>query len=77
MIGKALPDFNLSDIDGKLVKLADLKGKPIIINLWFAQYPPCIAEMPTLSVIKEKYSSTDIQFLSMTYETKEAVKKFL
>ncbi len=77
MIGKALPDFNLSDIDGKLVKLADLKGKPIIINLWFAQCPPCIAEMPTLSVIKEKYSSTDIQFLSMTYETKEAVKKFL
>jgi cytochrome c biogenesis protein CcmG, thiol:disulfide interchange protein DsbE len=77
MIGKALPDFTFKDIDGKVVKLADLKGKPIILNLWFIECPPCIAEMPTLNAIKDRYANTDIQFLSITYESKEKVKKFL
>jgi len=77
MIGKKLPDFNFTDIEGKLVSLKDLIGKPIVINFWFVECPPCIAEMPSLNSIKERYSSSDIQFLSMTYESKEEVIKFL
>ncbi len=77
MIGKALPDFTFTDLDDKIVKLADLKGKPIILNLWFVECPPCIAEMPTLNSIKERYKNTDIQFLSITYESKEKVKDFI
>lgn len=77
MIGEPLPDFNFEDLDGKMVHLSELKGKPIIINLWFVECPPCIAEMPTLNSIKERYSHSDIQFLSMTDESKERVKKFL
>ena len=77
LIGQPLPDFTFKDLEGKILKLSDLKGKPIIINLWFVECPPCIAEMPTLNSIKERYSNTDIQFLSMTYETKIKVQKFL
>ena len=77
MIGQPLPDFNFKDLDGKMVHLSQLKGKPIIINLWFVECPPCIAEMPALNSIKDRYSNSDIQFLSMTYETKESVRKFL
>ena len=77
IIGQPLPDFTFNDLEGKIVKLTELKGKPIIINLWFVECPPCIAEMPTLNSIKERYSNTDIQFLSMTYETKSKVQKFL
>lgn len=77
LIGKALPDFNFKDLEGRIVKVSELKGKPIIINLWFVECPPCIAEMPTLNSIKKRYSNTDIQFLSMTFETKIKVQKFL
>ena len=77
LIGQPLQDFTFKDLKGKIVKLSELKGKPIIINLWFVECPPCIAEMPTLNSIKERYSNTDIQFLSMTYETKIKVQKFL
>jgi cytochrome c biogenesis protein CcmG, thiol:disulfide interchange protein DsbE len=77
LIGKSLPDFNFKDLNGKYVKLSELIGKPIIINLWFKECIPCIAEMPTLNSIKEKYSKTDIQFLSMTYESKKEVEKFI
>jgi hypothetical protein len=53
LIGKSLPDFNFKDLNGKYVKLSELIGKPIIINLWFKECIPCIAEMPTLNSIKE------------------------
>ena len=77
LIGQLLPDFTFKDFEGKIIKLSELKGKPIIINLWFVECPPCIAEMPTLNSIKKRYSNTDIQFLSMTYETKIKVQIFL
>lgn len=77
LIGQPLPDFIFKDLEGKNISLSELKGKPIIINLWFVECPPCIAEMPTLNSIKDRYSNTDIQFLSMTYETKIKVQKFL
>ena len=69
--------ITFKDLEGKIVKLSELKGKPIIINLWFVECPPCIAEMPTLNTIKKRYSNTDIQFLSMTYESKIRVQEFL
>ena len=77
LIGQPLPDFTFKDLAGKNISLSELRGKPIIINLWFVECPPCIAEMPTLNLIKDRYSNTDIQFLSMTYETKIKVQKFL
>ena len=77
LIGHPLPDFTFEDLEGKIVKLSELKGKPIVINLWFVECPPCIAEMPTLNSIKKRYSNADIQFLSMTYESKIEVQEFL
>ncbi len=72
-----LPDFEYKDIHGKTVNSAMLRGKPVVLNFWFTACPPCIAEMPELNRLKEKYKSSDIVFLSMTYETKAKVLSFL
>lgn len=75
--GELLPDFNLKDIKGNIIRLKDIKGKPIVINFWFASCLPCIAEMTTLNELKEKYNNSDVVFLSMTFETKSTVLRFL
>lgn len=72
-----LPKFQYKDLDGRIINSEDLKGKPIVLNFWFTTCLPCIAEMPELNRIKEKYKSSDIVFLSMTYETKSKVLEFL
>lgn len=77
LAGQPLPDFNFKDINGKEMKLKDLKGKPIVINFWFASCIPCIEELPELNALKEKYKNTDIVFLSMTFEKKSTVINFL
>lgn len=46
--GKA-PDFTLTSTDGSKVALSSLAGKPLIINFWRTDCPPCKAEMPLLA----------------------------
>ena len=46
--GAQMPDFALADPAGKKLTSADLKGKPVLINLWATWCGPCVQEMPML-----------------------------
>ncbi len=46
--GSELPDFTLKDAAGAEVQLKNLKGKPLLINLWATWCAPCVAELPAL-----------------------------
>lgn len=46
--GKPAPDATFNDPAGKPVRLADFKGKPLLINLWASWCAPCVKELPTL-----------------------------
>jgi cytochrome c biogenesis protein CcmG, thiol:disulfide interchange protein DsbE len=77
LAGQSLPDFNFKDINGNEIKMKDLKGRPMVINFWFAGCIPCIAEIPELNALKEKYKNSGVIFLSMTFEKKSKVISFL
>ena len=44
-----LPDFELRDQHGVLVNSEDLRGQPLILNVWASWCPPCRAELPLLA----------------------------
>ncbi|HEY1419944.1 MAG TPA: redoxin domain-containing protein [Candidatus Dormibacteraeota bacterium] len=46
--GGVAPGFELASTDGRKVGLADLAGRPAVINFWASYCPPCKAEMPLL-----------------------------
>jgi thiol-disulfide isomerase/thioredoxin len=75
-IGMKIPKQNFKSIDGKEIIIGGNQDKPTLINLWFIQCPGCIAEMPALNRLKEKYSDK-VNFISLTYEKEEDVRKFL
>ncbi|MCZ4696035.1 TlpA family protein disulfide reductase [Ancylomarina euxinus] len=74
--GKEFLKFNLSSINGEMIRSESLKGKPTLINFWFKGCAPCIDEMPILNQIFETYKS-EYNFISITYETKKDVNLFL
>ncbi len=74
--GKKLPDFKLNSSDGKIISSESLKGKPTIIIFWFIECHHCIEEIPALNRIKNKFGN-EVNFISMTYNKKEDVNKFL
>lgn len=47
-VGDAAPNFTLTTLDGKQVSLSDFRGKPVMINFWYATCPGCLAETPGL-----------------------------
>ena len=47
--------FRLTDLDGKPVTLADLRGKAVWVNFWASWCPPCQAETPVLRQIAATY----------------------
>lgn len=67
-IGKSFPEFKVSLI-GKTITKDSLKGKIVFINFWFEACPPCIAELPALNKLYEKFGKDkNFEFVSFTYE---------
>lgn len=45
------PDFALDDRHGRTHRLSDFAGRPILLNFWSAECPPCVQEMPSLELL--------------------------
>ena len=66
--GSLVPDFTFTDIDGKSVKLSDLSGKLIYIDIWATWCGPCLAEHPHWDRLIEKYGDSDVAFLAISID---------
>ena len=51
--GEAAPAIAFLDAAGKKVRLADFRGKPVLLNLWATWCAPCVKEMPSLNALAE------------------------
>ena len=47
-VGNAAPNFTLPTPSGQQVSLSDYRGRPVLLNFWYATCPGCLAEMPGL-----------------------------
>lgn len=76
--GFQAPDFELQTLDGKTVKLSDLRGQAVIINIWATWCPPCRAEMPALQkVYEENRNKVEILAINATnQDSLDTVQEF-
>ena len=75
-LDKKLPYFNLPDLCGKITTSDQLLGKPTLINFWFTNCGACIAEIPELNKLVEKYKD-EVNFIAFSLDDADSVKKFL
>ena len=64
----AAPDFTLQDLSGKKVRLADFKGKVVLIEFWATWCPPCRAEIPTIERLHAQYGSKGLTVLAIALD---------
>ena len=74
-VGDKFPDFTATDINGKQWTQEDIKGKVMVLNLWFSGCGPCRSEMPELSTWKNEMP--DVMFFSATYESAEIARPII
>lgn len=74
-VGKAVNLWQIYDQKGTRVTFGKLNEKPVFINFWATWCPPCIAELPGIAELYEKYKD-DVNFVFVSSESPETVKKF-
>ena len=77
MIGKPAPAFEYENRDGNMIKLSDLRGKFVLLDIWSTWCGPCIGEIPNMIESYEKIDKNKIEFVSVCIDIdKEKLKKY-
>lgn len=66
----------LETLLGKSVNFSDSEEKVVLINFWATWCAPCIAEMPSLQALYEKYGQ-QVDFYFVTSDRKESIQGFM
>lgn len=77
-VGAVAPDFSLADLDGNPVRLADLRGRPVVVNFWASWCAPCVEEFPLLRDAALAHAGDDLAVIGVVYQDRsEAARDFM
>jgi len=72
------PTFAAAGMDGKVIDMATLRGKVVVVNLWFINCPNCVEEIKMLNQLVDEYKDNkDVVFLGLASNKKSELEKFL
>jgi len=72
------PDFELKDLNGRIARLQDLRGKAVVLNFWTTWCVPCKTEMPWLNEFQKQYGKEGLVVVGIAMDSSSgAVKKFI
>ncbi len=72
MVGEEAPNFQLRDLDGAVVTLAQLRGKVVLVNFWATWCGPCRVEMPAMEQLYRTFSRNDFEILAVSTDAQGA-----
>ena len=73
----ALPGFELEDLQGRTHRLADYRGKVVLVNFWATWCEPCRAEMPSLDRLRSSLAGKPFEVLAINLaEPLSRIEKF-
>jgi peroxiredoxin len=73
------PDFTLPDLEGRPVRLRELRGKLVFLNFWATWCPPCRLEMPSMERLYQIFKPTAFAMLAVSIDRQgaKAMKPFM
>lgn len=57
-------------LDGKTFKLADFRGKVVVVDFWATYCPPCVKQMPQLADLSKRYRDKGVEVVGLTSDEK-------
>lgn len=66
--GFSAPEFTLYDMLGKKVSLSENRGKVVFLNIWATWCGPCLAEMPSMEKLYNRFKSDAFEILAVSVD---------
>lgn len=63
-----VPDVIVNSLDGKPLKLSDLKGKVVLLNFWATWCPPCREEIPSMVKLNKLMAGKPFQMVAISID---------
>jgi peroxiredoxin len=67
-LSEAAPDFALTNLAGKTVRLSDFKGKIVLLDFWATWCAPCQEEIPNFVQLQKQYSGRGFTVLGIALD---------
>ncbi len=71
-------DFLVTTLDGRELRLSDLRGSIVMVDFWSSWCPPCRAEAPVLVEAYERWSKLGVEFVGISiWDDEDEVRDFV
>lgn len=67
-VGGRAPDFVARDLEGREVKLAELQGEVVLLNIWATWCAPCREEMPSMQRLHEQLGPKGLRIVAVSID---------
>ena len=75
--GDPAPDFSLTDLQGRLMQLAGLRGAPVLLNFFKSDCSWCQVELPKLAEVYRRYPDLGVHIVGVAVgEAREQIEQF-
>ena len=68
-VGKPAPDVTVKDQSGNQMKLSDLRGNLVFLNVWATDCAPCVQEMPDMEVLNRAFQDRKFKMVTVSIDT--------
>ncbi len=73
--GFLAPDFTLNTLAGETIQLSELRGQPVLINIWASWCPPCRTEMPAMQRVYRDFQEQGFVILAVNATQQDTLAK--
>ena len=73
-VGKPLPNLTVEPMSGPAINLADLRGKPVLLDFWGSYCPPCKTATLHAQELAERYSAAGLTVVTFTHDNADDAK---